>query len=265
MDDWTSTVKSIHCNNHHNDEYSWYEYVMNKGEKSEFWVYTGRLPLNGRPERSDIIISQATSNFINGFLVVKTANGEYGYVRESDSVLLPYRYDVAFNFNDYGYAMVARDGSASWIDKNFNILKEDKLVSDKPGSKLDAWFSISNFSKSETPLSRVYKFNTSGALGALTKYFGTDGKIKIFYKYDGKIRKTYDTDHFYDSSEFDEKGHAIGPLLFLFDKGFYVYKDDFFNLAVKGEEVDTICAEAYKFFEKEPKKLELKPSKDNNI
>ena len=259
MEDWTSMVKSIHCNNHHNDKNCWYEYVMNKGDKSEFWIYTGNLPLEERPERTDMIISQATTKFINGFMVVKTLNGEYGYVRESDGVLLPYRYDVAFNFNNYGFAMVARDGTAAWIDKNFNILKDDKLVPDKPGSKLDAWFSINSFSESENPLSRVYKLNN---MGAFTKYFGIDGKIKTFYKYDGKIRKTYDTNHFYDSSEFNEKGHAIGKEVFIFDKGFYVYKNDFFNLSVNNKSVDNICEEAYKFFDKESKKLELK---QNNI
>ena len=69
MEDWTKIVKSIHCDPHHNDKYSWYNYVMNKGNESEFWIYTGNLPLNGRPERSDMIISQATNNFINGFML----------------------------------------------------------------------------------------------------------------------------------------------------------------------------------------------------
>ena len=71
--------------------------------------------------KSEKIIDDS-NEFVNGFKVVQTENGEYAYVRESDNVLLPFRYDVAFDFNQYGFAIVGKDGSVSWIDTTFKYL-----------------------------------------------------------------------------------------------------------------------------------------------
>ena len=67
-------------------------------------------------------IIDSNENFVNGFKVVKTANGEYAYIRESDNSLLPFRYDIAFDFNEFGFAIVGKDGSVSWINKDFKYL-----------------------------------------------------------------------------------------------------------------------------------------------
>ena len=44
------------------------------------------LPENGRPVISTEIVTES-SDFVNGFKVVETANGEYGYVRKEDNLL----------------------------------------------------------------------------------------------------------------------------------------------------------------------------------
>ena len=76
---------------------------------------------------SNTIIGE-TDEFINGFKIVKLLNKQYAYVRESDNVLLPYRFDIASQFNEEGIAIVAKDGIVTRIDKEFNIVDENKIM-----------------------------------------------------------------------------------------------------------------------------------------
>lgn len=96
------------------------DYTINDKENHSMKIRVS-LPYNTRPKISDEIVS-ADSEFINGFKVVQTANGEFAYIRESDGLLLPYRYDIATRFNQYGFAMVAKDGDATWINTSFQYL-----------------------------------------------------------------------------------------------------------------------------------------------
>ena len=60
--------------------------------------------------QNNLEIIDNSNDFVNGFKVVQTSNGEYAYVRQSDFQLLPFRYDVASDFNEYGFAMVGKKG-----------------------------------------------------------------------------------------------------------------------------------------------------------
>ena len=72
-------------------------YEINEKEETRTGIHV-ELPEYWRPKKSDEIVDDS-NNFVNGFKVVKTANGEYAYVREADNSLLPFRYDIAFDFN----------------------------------------------------------------------------------------------------------------------------------------------------------------------
>ena len=73
------------------------------------------------PEQSNCII-RSNMNFVNGFKLVEFNDNRYGYIREEDHLLMPYRYDIASDFNEFGLAIVGKNGSVSWINKNFEYL-----------------------------------------------------------------------------------------------------------------------------------------------
>ena len=86
-----------------------------------------QVPDNFQNIISNTIIGE-TYEFINGFKIVKLLNAQYGYVRETDNVLLPYRFDIASQFNEEGIAIVAKDGVVTRINKEFNIVDENKIM-----------------------------------------------------------------------------------------------------------------------------------------
>ncbi len=225
-------------------------YEINEKEETRTGIHV-ELPEYWRPKKSDEIVDDS-NNFVNGFKVVKTANGEYAYVREADNSLLPFRYDIAFDFNEFGFAIVGKDGSVSWIDKDFKYLNlqgemvEEEL--DKNWAKFDGWQGISAFSKGEIPLSRVYDGrNTYGRIS----YFGTDGKFKEFYSYNGEIDSYFPRTAFGNGSTFDEKGYAMADGDMLFAKGYYVTYKDLVKLSMEKGFIDSISADAEKCFDKE--------------
>lgn len=225
-------------------------YEINEKEENSANIRV-QLPKYSRPKKSDEIVD-SNENFVNGFKVVKTANGEYGYVRESDNSLLPFRYDVAFDFNEFGFAIVGKDGSVSWIDKDFKYLNlqgemvEEEL--DKNWAKFDGWQGISAFSKADIPLSRVY--DGRNRYGQIS-YFGTDGKFKEFYRYNGEIDSYDSRTTFGNGSTFDEKGHAMAGGNMLFAKGYYVSFADLIKLSMENGFIDSISDDVEKCFDKE--------------
>ena len=235
-------------------------YEINEKEESSANIRV-QLPKYHRPKKSDEIID-SNENFVNGFKVVKTANGEYAYIRESDNSLLPFRYDIACDFNEFGFAIVGKDGSVSWINKDFKYLNiqgemvEEEL--DKNWSKFDGWQGISAFSKGNLPLSRVYDGrNTYGRIS----YFGTDGKFKEFYRYDGKIDNHFSKSTFTSGSTFDEKGHAIADGDMLFAKGYYLSYKDLIKLSMEKGFIDSISEDAEKCFDKKTARVLKKERK----
>ena len=225
-------------------------YEINRNEKNSTFIRV-QLPNYERPKKSDEIVD-SNDNFVNGFKVVKTANGEYAYVRESDNTLLPFRYDIAFDFNEFGFAIVGKDGTVSWINKEFKHLNlNGEMVEEQYDSwtEFDGWQSISAFSKGDIPLSRVY--DGRNIFGRIS-YFGTDGKLKGFYGYNGEIYNYSTRTAFYSGETFDENGHAIadGDKL-LFAKGYYVSYKDLIKLSMEKGFIDSISSDAEKCFDKE--------------
>ncbi len=177
-----------------------------------------------RPPRFKTI-KKESENFVNGFKVVLITNGEYAYIRESDNTLLPYRYDVATDFNEYGYAMVGKDGKVSWINKDFEYLNsEGKMVKehineDPPRgfvenvndiyTPFNGWVRVQAFNNGKNPLSLLWNGTALIDRGYDYHFFGPDGKLKEFYKYDGEVDKEYKRKSFVLRKDFNEKGKAL--------------------------------------------------------
>jgi len=235
-------------------------YVINKDGKalSEFKV---NLPEIHRPEISTTIVNEKV-NFVNGFKVVQTSNGEYGYIRESDNALLPYRYDIAFDFNQYGFAIVGKDGNVTWINKDFQHLNlAGRMVDEnKPNaswSKTDGWLSVDSFSNGNIPLSLIYDNKTIH--NSVTAYFGIDGKLKEFYHYNGKLNDDYPKTHFNNGTPFDKSGNAIADNYLLFAKGYYTTYKYLIEFCKEKGFITLIDEEADKYFGNNDKKLTKYP------
>lgn len=81
-----------------------------------------------REEKTDKIVEE--DEFINGYKLVRFANGEFGYIRQSDGKILPHRFDIATSFNEYGLAMVGKNEAVSYITLNFEYLNLQMGISD---------------------------------------------------------------------------------------------------------------------------------------
>lgn len=211
--------------------------------------YTVVVPRYWRPDRSDEIVEQ-NKDFSNGFKLVKTSNGEFGYVREFDGILMPYRYDIAFDFNEYGLAMVGKDGNVSWIDKDFNYInregekEKEEIYSkgfDSYGNNFKAWQRLEQFSKGEIPIAKLYDGRNTYAT---IRYIDTNGNIKKFYKFDGKIDKKDISSFFRSGTSFDKKGVAKADGSYLFARGYYIAYDDILEMAISRGFVNELSKEA---------------------
>lgn len=97
--------------------------------------------ITARDNPTDEIIEER--EFINGFKVVRFKNGEFGYIRESDNKLMPYRFDVATDFNSYGLALVGKNCKVNYIDENFQVFEYDIKYPQKTGHYLlDYWITM---------------------------------------------------------------------------------------------------------------------------
>jgi hypothetical protein len=230
-------------------------YTINENLKSEC-RYTAVLPRYWRPKKSDEIVKQKR-NFSNGFKLVRTSNGEFGYIRESDGELLPYRYDIAFDFNEHGLAMVGKDGCVSWIDKDFNYIDIDgqKAKEDPDGycNDFKAWQTIEQFSKGEKPIAKLYYGrDTYGKVS----YIDTNGNLMSFCKFDGKIHDDQTYSLFEDGTSFDEDGIARVDDSYLFARGYYITYRDLRKIAISRGLLSTLSKEAEQALDKkEGKKL----------
>ena len=198
-----------------------YKVYLKNGDSFSITVI---LPLTGRPTFTSAIIDDA-HEFINGVKVIKLENGEYGYLREADNKLLPYRYDYATDFNNSGYALVAKDGLVSWIDRTFKYLSSDGMMVENyinNKSSFKGYIDVYNFTNGSIPLSKV-------STDRKVSYFGLDGKIKKFYMYDGKF-SDYPYTSFNVGGLFDGNGIAIDDEKILFAKGYFCTIYDFIKI-----------------------------------
>lgn len=236
-------------------------YEINRDEKDSICIPVV-LPYSGRPEISTEIVDENNS-FINGYKVVQTSNGEYAYIRQSDFQLLPFRYDIASDFNEYGFAMVGKNGSVSWIDTSFRYLNlEGEMIEedfDINYAKFNGWQRVSSFSKGAIPLAQVY--DGRNAYGRVS-YFGTDGKFKEFYKYDGELDESFPISNFSQGTIFDENGRAMADGNMLFARGYYVSYKDLIKICEQKGFITLINEDVDKCFDKETGKVLKKETKN---
>ena len=209
-----------------------------EGDKTT--IVSINLPLSDRPVKTDEI-AFANESFVNGFKVVKTKNGEYGYIREEDNFLLSHRYDIALDFNEYGFAMVGKDGYVTWINRNFDYLASDgTMTMEQDDIPFRAWKKIYAFSEGDDPLSLItgrYYDDTP-----CCRYIDILGKVKSFAKYkEGKW--TYPTlTTFFDATPFNEQGYARADGYILSSKGYMISKSDLEDKSLNAFLPDSIFA-----------------------
>lgn len=137
-----------------------YPYIINEGTETETRIVSiSNLWLTKVNRTSNEIIDDS-NDFVNGFKIVELSNGQFAYVN-LENELLPYRFDVASNFNEYGLAMIANNNEVSWIDKDFNYISWHGTT-EKYDNKLSSGFKmVEQFSKGNNPLSRLHlTYNT---------------------------------------------------------------------------------------------------------
>ena len=142
------------------------EYVINEGMNDAYTIFF-KLPFEEKISLGNNIIE--AKPFINGYSIVKLDNHVYGYMRETDKVLLPYRYHIATNFNKYGYALVAMNGRVSWINKKFEYIANNGYMH-FGNSNFNGFDKVYIFNEDASPISRIendgvlYEFNTNEEL-----------------------------------------------------------------------------------------------------
>jgi len=150
-------VKSISCHENVPVTLEWEKefcYQVNENSEQAFTVIVKRpfvkddfdIPL----VHSNKIIAEGIYSY--GFKLVQLANKEYGYICEKTKELLPFRYDVASNFNAYGLAMVGKNGSVSWINQDFQYLTSNGEIKKEDNISFDGFYQVRDFSEGKSPL-----------------------------------------------------------------------------------------------------------------
>lgn len=220
-------------------EYRYKAYDKHNNERN----YTIEKPKIGILKESENIIS-SNDDFINGYKVVRLDNGEYAYVSKKENLLLPYRYDVAFNFNDLGYAMVGKNGEVDWINKKFEYLNRNSKTMKKTNTNEEisdsGYDMIEEFSESDLPLSRVIYYDDNE--DKIVSYLKENGTIQHFGMFDGE--HVYDDnlriDEFHNGTKFDKSGHATDGTDILFSSGYYVTAKDIIKICKNNNYIKSI-------------------------
>ena len=198
-----------------------------------------------KDEKSFSIVESGNTEFVNGFKLVKNGYGQSLYIREEDNKLLPYVFDIATNFNEFGLAMVATDAKVSWINKMFQYINIDGELCDYDNKMADGWGRVYDFSDGKKPLSRL-RNNSSHYHGI--SYMNKDMGLESFYEFDGEeINENSDMNSFESKSEdFNKDGFAYAGDFVLCDQGFYVDSSIVVKEAMNKGLVKDICAKVYK-------------------
>lgn len=224
-------------------------------------------------KEKNIHVIDDTNNFVNGYKVVELSNHKFGYIKEETNELMPFYFEVASNFNDYGLAMVGKRSSVAWIDKNFGHINMMSGFCKPPITltieniceylnhemAFKSYSKICNFSGKQVPLSmvsisHVYDndfppiknqpfYNAS--------YIDINGKYKEFMYYDGNFKDYMDT-AFHTGTSFNELGYALASTMnivgersnkqmvsdinghyILFDNGIYCNMEIFQKLCIE--------------------------------
>ena len=246
----SQNVESIICVNcaKISKSFDVYCYKVNEKNGSMQTIFTKKDKYDSAPYSEQIVSD--SGEFVNGFKVVKMYDDKYAFLREEDNKIMPYRYDVATTFNNYGFAMVGKDGTVSWINKDFQYLNyKGKMVEENnnPLIGFDGWDGVYNFSECDSPLSRI--FCGKEHFGR-TSYFNTNGEIKKFYQFDGDTNKEVFRKEFYSGTNFDISKRAIADNYILLSDGFCILMDDLLKSSVQSGFVDYLFNNAKYNFNK---------------
>lgn len=202
-------------------------YIINKGGEDETKIHVSISPLENFFVSKKVI--DDSHSFIEGLKLVQMADRKYAYIRESDGQLLPYRYDIATDFNEYGFALVGKHGCVSWMDASFHILNvSGEMVeqNEEHGEITDGFEEITEFSAGSIPLSKVV--DSRHIYYGSVSYFGIDGKLKEFIQYNENPSLSYLS--FKNGTRFDKRGIAISEDKILFAQGYYCLLKDVIKL-----------------------------------
>lgn len=156
-----------------------------------------------------------------GLKVVKLSNGEYAYLQ--DGILLPYRFDIALNFNRYGYALVGKNGNVTWLSKGFRYLTKEGIwypFKENSMQEQECFTDITDFTCPDYPLSRMNYLDKTGL--TKTMYMNPYGHIQVFYGNDpsDKSIKVFD-----EATTFNTFGEADTKEYYLHAEGLYEKKE----------------------------------------
>lgn len=216
-------------------------------DNREYW-YMSRIT-----EQSDEIVLE-DANFVNGFKRVQFRDNTFGYKNEKGDIL-PYRFCIASNFNEYGFAMVGRSLGVTWINDRFETLvvdndgnhwtplttKRDDLFCFDPSVEFpyaeESFIALDKFSNSNRASSQVF----SAIAGVF--YIDKEGKLITFKEYGGTeddFATMFDMHDIKDilanlkRTRFNSDGYALRLRpdgIVLFDRGVYAYACDVIALA----------------------------------
>ena len=190
------------------------KYVINYGEADSYTITS-----NYHEKFNKEIVEEG--KFINGFKVVKLANGKYSYVKEENNKMVDYYFDVALNFNSNNMAMVGKDGSVVWIDSEFKYLDSD-------GNKMKlnnncfiyGWQKLYGFNNEELAKvedNREYYYRAA--------YVDKVMNLKVFKEYNGMVDENKSLKIFGDGSVFEDNVAILKDKI-LFSSGYYMnFKD----------------------------------------
>ena len=170
------------------------------------------------------VLKSYKSNY-SPFTLVYLANNTYAY-QNACGTLLPYRFDYATTFNEYGLAMVCLNGKVTWMNDNFEMLTYGEKLKDE--DNFDGFDKVHNFSAGNNPLSLVdHIVSGMGENESMKIYFYVTPELKFkkFYKFDGQLAKIYENCFTYAnnfSNDFTKAGTLFDEHLLLSSEGYYV-------------------------------------------
>lgn len=241
------------------DEFNHYDYYIINSGREDCMRLKVTLPKEKKEASREII---EEGEFSCGYKVVHLKDGSYGYVRESDGWLMPYRYDVASSFGETGLAMVAKNGCVTWLNTKFQYLNEKSVLMEYDKSTdLEGFETIYNFSLGKEPLSMVVKRYGEKAVS----YIDCHGKLKNFYGIcDGKVDFKNGVSSFSNGYSFDEKGLSIvGGMNILFDIGVMLNLTDVIDMNREKEYLGDLYSELAKQIKDNEKNNDKKLLKNN--
>jgi hypothetical protein len=140
-----------------------------------------RNPIFGN--QSDDIVQEEFDKNGDNYKIVKMSSGKYTY-RDARGFLLPYRFDLASEFNEFRMAMVAINGQVTWVRPSDSGLEyycqEGKFVPLSPSNRhqeIRGFNFVEQFSEGHYPLSRL------GIGSGCAEYLRPTGEIAQFSPY----------------------------------------------------------------------------------